>query len=132
MAVGHLFRYKSNHTSFGKLTNGSKYYYSSTTAGAADIAVTVNSSAAHGSSSNPFVISTKEQWVGFAQVITGQNSGFTGNSKVWVLNADIDLAGNSVNAVGRHASGFQGTLYGNKHSIRNGTVVSQSWILNTR
>ena len=33
--------------------------------------------------------------------------------------------------MGRHSTGFQGTLYGNKHSISNGTVAYQSWICDT-
>ncbi len=88
----------------------------------------VNSGSAHGSAANPYVISTKEQWVFFANVITNQTAGYTGTAKVWVLGADINLGGNTINAVGRHSTGFQGTLYGNKHSISNGTVAYQSWI----
>ena len=68
-------------TSFGKLTHGSQYWYTNTGATAAPTAVTVNSGSAHGSAANPYVISTEEQWVFFANVITNQTAGYTGTAK---------------------------------------------------
>ena len=62
-------------SSFDKFFNGTKFYYTNPTS-SGNSSVTVNTSAAHGSQTNPFVINTAAQWVLFAQVITNQTSGY--------------------------------------------------------
>ena len=117
-------------SSFDKFFNGTKFYYTNPTF-SGNSSVTVNTSAAHGSPTNPFVINTAAQWVLFAQVITNQTSGYTGTSKYFALGADIDFGGSTVAQVGRHGTGFQGTLYGNKHTIKNGTIQYTTYALNS-
>lgn len=113
-------------TSFGRFPNGTKYYYTNATS-TTEATITVNSSATYGSQTNPFVIRNKEEWVFFANMITAQNSTYAG-AKHFVLGADIDLGGNSVSPVGCHATGFQGFLYGNKHTIKNGTLAANTTV----
>ena len=59
-------------TSFGTLSNGSKYYY--TTTSGSITTITVNTGTARGSHTNPYVISNTSLWLGFAQVITANNA----------------------------------------------------------
>ncbi len=79
--------------------------------------VTVNSSQPWGSQSNPFVINSPSQWLLLANKINANDSNFNSN-KFFLLANDLDFNNNSINPVGSSANGFQGFLYGNKHTIK--------------
>jgi len=65
----------------------------------------------------PLVINSTSQWLLFANKINANDSNFNSN-KFFLLANDLDFANNSINPVGSSSSGFKGTLYGNKHSIK--------------
>ena len=115
-------------SSFDKAGNGTKYYYTQPTS-TANGSVTINSSASWGSQTNPYVINTTAQWLLFAQVITNQTAGYAEADKVYILNQDLNFGGNTIPEVGRHANGFKGTLYANKHTLGNATIQWSTWIL---
>ena len=66
----------------------------------------------------PLVINSTSQWLLFANKINANDSNFNSN-KFFLLANDLDFANNSINPVGSSSSGFKGTLYGNKHSIKS-------------
>ncbi len=103
-------------SSFDKLSNGSKFYFTNPSANSSST-VTVSSSQPWGSQSNPFVINSTSQWLLFANKINANDSNFNSN-KFFLLANDLDFANNSINPVGSSSSGFFGTLYGNKHTIK--------------
>ncbi len=71
----------------------------------------------------PLVINSTSQWLLFANKINANDSNFNSN-KFFLLANDLDFANNSINPVGSSSSGFFGTLYGNKHSIKNVKINS--------
>ena len=104
-------------SSFNYLSNGAKYFYSNSNGSVNS--VTVNSSAAKGSQSNPHVIHSSNQWIFFSNLINANNSSFNSSSVFFFIDNDLDFAGNSLNPVGISASGFKATLFGGKHSFKN-------------
>ena len=63
------------------------------------------------------LINITAQWILFVNKINANDSNFL--SKSFVLGADLDFANNAISPVGSNSNGFQGVLYGNKHSIKN-------------
>lgn len=104
-------------SSFNYLSNGAKYFYSNSNGSVNS--VTVNSSAAKGSQSNPHVIHSSNQWIFFSNLINANNSSFNSSSVFFFIDNDLDFAGNSLNPVGSSAAGFKATLFGGKHSFKN-------------
>jgi len=92
-------------SSFNYLSNGAKYFYSNSNGSVNS--VTVNSSAAKGSQSNPHVIHSSNQWIFFSNLINANNSSFNSSSVFFFIDNDLDFAGNSLNPVGSSASGFK-------------------------
>ena len=83
--------------------------------------MTVNSSDAHGSLTNPYVISTVDDWEKFVKFCGTTESNSSG--KYFVLANDIDFSS------GFHpVAAFCGTFYGCGYSLKNITVTSwQYW-----
>lgn len=104
-------------TSFGTLSNGSKYYYTTTSGGITTI--TVNTGTARGSQTNPYVISNTSLWLGFAQVITANNATYNKANVYFYLSADLNFGGATIQPVGLNTTGFLGVLVGNKRTISN-------------
>ena len=104
-------------SSFNYLSNGAKYFYSNSNGSVNS--VTVNSSAAKGSQSNPHVIHSSNQWIFFSNLINANNSSFNSSSVFFFIDNDLDFAGNSLNPVGSSAAGFKASLFGGKHSFKN-------------
>ena len=115
-------------SSFDKLSNGSKFYFTNPSANSSST-VTVSSSQPWGSQSNPFVINSTSQWLLFANKINANDSNFL--SKVFVLGNDLNFNNNSIPQVGCNSNGFKGSLFGNKHTVSNATIPYQTWVKNT-
>ena len=62
------------------------------------------------------LINITAQWILFVNKINANDSNFL--SKSFVLGADLDFANNAISPVGSNSNGFQGVLYGNKHTIK--------------
>ena len=108
-------------SSFGKFANGSKYFY--TDLNGVQQTITVSSTATHGTRTNPFVITTKEQWQLMINKVAeqGPNCGgvYNSNSTYYSLGADIDFGNNMLAPVGKGVAGFMGQFLGNKHTVKN-------------
>ena len=105
---------------YGKLRDGSNYYYSDVNKidgyrnGTLDSDVsfnTVSASSEHGSASNPYVISTVAQWTAFA----ADTANATNANKVFVLGADLDFAGETFTPVNQLNAKF----YGQNFALKN-------------
>ncbi len=105
---------------YGKLRDGSNYYYSDVNKidgyrnGTLDSDVsfnTVSASSEHGSASNPYVISTVAQWNAFA----ADTANATNANKVFVLGADLDFAGETFTPVNQLNAKF----YGQNFALKN-------------
>ena len=105
---------------YGKLRDGSRYYYSDVNKidgyrnGTIDSDVsfnTVSASAEHGSASNPYVISTVAQWNAFA----ADTANATNANKIFVLGADLDFEGKTFAPVNQ----FNATFYGQNFALKN-------------
>ena len=119
----------SSSSSYGKFANNSKYSFTDSTkvsayrtsadnTGSDITTVTVNSSATHGTQSNPYVIDNFAGWTHFVAQMQKSSSNIYGQGKYYVLAVDLDF-----NAAGAPAEKplycFGGTLYGLGHTISN-------------
>ena len=118
---------------YGKLRDGSRYYYSDVNKidgyrnGTIDSDVsfnTVSASAEHGSASNPYVISTVAQWNAFA----ADTANATNANKVFVLGADIDFSGQEFKPVPTLGAKFYGCNYTLKNITHDFNNVANSGI----
>ena len=111
---------------YGALFNGSTYRYTDYTkvedmhAGKITddtTMVTVDSTKAHGSQQNPYVIDSTARWKSFADDMGNTGSGITdyGKGKYFVLTKDLDFSGMSFVPISR----FDGTFYGLGHELIN-------------
>ncbi len=112
--------------SYDTLPDGSAYYYSDVTkivgfrngTEASDVSSQpVNSSAAHGSADNPYVINTAAQWNAFA----GDTSNATNANKVFVLGSDIDFAGKTGSEAFKPVPSLGAKFYGCNRKLINVT-----------
>ncbi len=109
---------------YGKLRDGSNYYYSDVNKidgyrnGTLDSDVsfnTVSASAEHGSANNPYVISTVAQW----NALASDTANATNANKVFVLSADIDFEGQTFTPVNQLNAKF----YGQNFALKNITYA---------
>ena len=83
--------------------------------------ITVNSGAVHGTQANPYVISSIADWEKLAK-FCGTSGG--GVDKYYVLANDIDFSGARLYPI----AVFNGTFYGNGHTLKNVTIGSTDWV----
>ena len=113
--------YISAAANFDKFSNGKTYTYSTPTG---TKTVTVSTSAAWGTETNPFVIKTAGQWALLANKVMAANYTNTAHvNDVYVLDADIDFQGNTylTPSIGGEdeAKSFSGKFYGQRHTLKN-------------
>ena len=110
--------------SYDTLPDGSAYYYSDVAkivgfrngSQVSDVSSQpVNTSAAHGSADNPYVINTAAQWNAFA----GDTSNATNANKVFVLGSDIDFAGKTGSEAFRPVPNLGAKFYGCNRTLSN-------------
>ncbi|MCM1556940.1 MAG: hypothetical protein NC087_05340 [Anaeroplasma bactoclasticum] len=115
---------------FGQFIDGYVYQYTDSTkysnyrngTETSDVSqVVVSTSTDHGSQTNPFVISTADDWTSFVKYC-GTTGG--GTDKYYVLANDIDFDNKGVTPV----ASFNGTFYGNGHSLKNITIDTNNWV----
>ena len=105
---------------YDTLADGSAYYFTDASriegfrngSDTSDTSHTdVQSSAAHGSAANPFVINTVDQWTYFA----GDTANAQNKDKVFVLGSDLDFSGKTFTPVPSLSAKF----YGTNHILKN-------------
>ena len=83
--------------------------------------IRVDSTAAHGSQKNPYVIANEDDWVKFSEIAYSWTNT---RDKYFVLANDLDFTGRQFYM----ANSFSGTFYGMNHTIRNINVSTwKNW-----
>ncbi|MDE5616272.1 MAG: hypothetical protein K2I78_00620, partial [Clostridia bacterium] len=113
------FANKSNYT-FTDKTKIASYRASADNTGTDTTTIEVDSSAMHGSQSNPYVIDNFAGWTHFVtEMRQNSNDSYTyGQGKYYVLAVDLDFDASGAPAE-EPLYGFGGTLYGLGHTISN-------------
>ena len=127
--------YAATNSRYSYFAHGSTYTYTDPTkvdgfrSGSIDsdtTAVTVDSTEAHGSRANPYVITSQAQWQNFADDMHADTT--RGAGKYWAIGNDITFSGvgrytyssgGSVTGFGMVVEDFKGSLFGLGHSLKN-------------
>ena len=111
-------------SSFGRMSTGAKYYFSNPTGANGSTAITISNTAAWGSQTNPYVISTIQQWQLFINVTNANNTTYNAAGKYFVLGSDLNFGGAQITPACANTTGFKGVLYGNKHTIKSAAFIA--------
>jgi len=115
--------------SLGKYINGYKYQYTDLQkiekyrngVEESDFSeIVVNTNDVHGSQTNPYVISEAGDWEKFVKFCAANSAGV---NKYFILANDIDFSGANIHPV----TVFNGTFYGNNHSLKNLKIDTGYW-----